>query len=213
MMTRASTGIALGATLMVVAGCTTDRPAPTAVRTAVLRAPIFERSDGSEEMNGHKMRHLETDLRGKNEVPPHETPASGEAVFHVRADGSVSYKLFVEDIRNPFMAHIHLAPVGMNGKIVVWLFPSTAPEPGPINSGLQDGLLAEGRFTATDLVGPLKGGTLAELLDSIRVGHAYVNVHTSNGTATPSPGNFPGGEIRGQLGPREPEGEHEEDEH
>jgi hypothetical protein len=57
----------------------------------------------------------------------------------------------------------------------------------------------------------LTGGTLAALLDSIRVGHAYVNVHTSDGTATPGPGNFPGGEIRGQLGPRPEEGERAEE--
>jgi hypothetical protein len=199
MMSRASTHIALGATLMVVAGCTTDRPAPTA---AVLRAPIFERRDAADERNGLETRHLETDLRGRNEVPPHDTPASGEAVFRVSEDGSVSYKLFVEDIRNPFMAHIHLAPVGVNGGVVVWLFPSTSPAPGPVNSGPRDGLLANGTFTAQDLVGSLKGAPLAALLDSIRVGHAYVNVHTSDGSKTAGPGNFPGGEIRGQLGPQ-----------
>jgi hypothetical protein len=204
MMSRASTHIALGATLMVVAGCTTDRPAPTA---AVLRAPIFEQRGGTDEMRGREARHLETDLRGQNEVPPHTTPASGEAIFKVGDDGSVSYKLFVEDIRNPFMAHIHNSAAGKNGMVVVWLFPSTAPVPGPASSGPRDGLLAEGTFTAKDLVGPLKGGTLAQLLDSIRVGHAYVNVHTSDGTATPGPGNFPGGEIRGQLGPRPREAE------
>jgi hypothetical protein len=37
---------------------------------------------------------------------------------------------------------------------------------------------------------------LAELLDT---GGAYVNVHTSNLSATPGPGNFPGGEVRGQI--------------
>src|SRR5712664_472226 len=115
MMSRASTHIALGATLMVVAGCTTDRPAPTA---AVLRAPIFEQRGGTDEMSGHEMRHLATDLRGRNEVPPNITPASGEAVFHVHNDGSVSYRLFVEDIRNPFMAHIHRGAAGAKGDVV-----------------------------------------------------------------------------------------------
>jgi hypothetical protein len=201
-MSRASTYIAVGATLIVVAGCTTDRPAPT----AVLRAPIFERSGGMEQLSGHEAQHLETDLRGSNEVPPHDTRASGEALFRVNDDGSVAYKLFVEDIRNPFMAHIHRAAVGVNGPIVVWLFPSTAPVPGPAGVGLRDGLIAEGTFSAKDLVGPLKNGTLSELLDAIRAGNAYVNVHTSNATATPGPGNFPGGEIRGQLSPRPGEG-------
>jgi hypothetical protein len=125
----------------------------------------------------------------------------------------VSYKLFVEDIRNPFMAHIHRAAAGVNGPIVVWLFPSTAPVPGPAGVGPRDGLLAEGTFTAKDLVGPLKNGTLADLLDAIRAGNAYVNVHTNDRTTTPGPGNFPGGEIRGQLGPRPAEAEEVDGEH
>jgi hypothetical protein len=208
MATTGNTHIVLGATLMVIAGCTTDRPAPT----AVLRAPIFERSGSTEEMSGHEARRLETDLRGRNEVPPRDTRASGEALFRVNGDGSVSYKLFVEDIRNPFMAHIHRAAVGVNGPIVVWLFPSTAPVPGPVGVGLRDGLIAQGKFSAKDLVGPLKNGTLSELLDAIRAGNAYVNVHTSDGSATAGPGNFPGGEIRGQLSPRPPERERDDHE-
>lgn len=203
MISRASTHSAVGATLMVVAACTTDRPAPT----EVLRAPVFEQRGGTDQMNGLEERRLVTHLRGRNEVPPHETPASGEAIFRVSDDGSVSYRLFVDDIRNPFMSHIHIGPVAMNGPIAVWLFPSTAPKPGPANSGLHDGLLAEGKFTATDFVGPLKDSTLAALLRAIRAGNAYVNVHTSDGTKTLAPGNFPGGEIRGQLGPRHPERE------
>ncbi len=212
MMSRASTHVALGATLMVVAGCTTDRPAPTAVPTAVLRAPIFERHGGTDEMNGPEVRHLLTHLRGRDEVPPHETPASGEAIFRVNDDGSVSYKLFVEDIRNPFMAHIHKGPAEVIGPVVVWLFPSTAPMPGPINIGFVEGLLAKGTFTAKDFVGPLKDSTLDALLDAIRAGDAYVNVHTSNGSKVFAPGNFPVGEIRGQLGPRRREAERDDGE-
>jgi hypothetical protein len=39
------------------------------------------------------------------------------------------------------------------------------------------------------------------VLDRIREGNAYVNVHTSDGNTTPNqgPGDFPGGEIRGQV--------------
>jgi len=204
MMSRASTPIALGATLLVAAACTTDRPAPT----EVLRAPIFERRSGTDQLNGVEERRLVTRLRGRNEVPPHETPASGEAIFRVSDDGSVSYRLFADDIRNPFMAHIHIGPVATVGPVAVWLFPSTAPKPGPANSGLHDdGLLAAGTFTSKDFVGPLKDSTLAALLRAIRAGNAYVNVHTSDGTKTLAPGNFPGGEIRGQLGPRHAEGE------
>ena len=42
------------------------------------------------------------------------------------------------------------------------------------------------------------------MLEAMRAGLAYVNVHTNDGDATPNegPGDFPGGEIRGQLQPR-----------
>jgi hypothetical protein len=39
------------------------------------------------------------------------------------------------------------------------------------------------------------------LLDAIRAGLTYVNAHTNDGVAPTNtgPGDFPGGEIRGQL--------------
>jgi 5-enolpyruvylshikimate-3-phosphate synthase len=83
----------------------------------------------------------------------------------------------------------------------VWLFPSTAPVQGPLGAGRLDGVLAEGTFTAANFVGPLKGHPMSELLAAMRTGGAYVNVHTNDGVApvTNTPGDLPGGEIRGQL--------------
>jgi hypothetical protein len=105
------------------------------------------------------------------------------------------------NIDNAFMAHIHLAPVGVNGAIVEWLFPSTAPAPGPTGAGRLDGVLASGTFTAANLVGPLANHPLSDLIAAMRNGGAYVNIHTDDGIAPPNtgPGDFPGGEIRGQL--------------
>ena len=64
-----------------------------------------------------------------------------------------------------------------------------------------DGVLASGTFTAANLVGPLAGHPLSELISAMRSGGAYVNVHTNDGVAPTNtgPGDFPGGEIRGQL--------------
>jgi hypothetical protein len=115
---------------------------------------------------------------------------------------SVDYKLIASNIDNAFMAHIHLGAPDATGPIVVWLYPSTAPVPGPLGSGRHDGVLAEGTFTAANLVGPLAGHPLSDLLDAIQSGNAYVNVHTNDGVGATNtgPGDFPGGEIRGQLG-------------
>lgn len=149
-----------------------------------------------------------TKLSGDEEVPPVgvviDTRAKGKADFKLSKDGTeLRYKLNVSKIDNVFMAHIHMAPMGVNGPIVVWLFPSTTPTPGPQGAGRFDGKIAEGTITAADLVGPLAGQPLSALLDAIEAGNAYVNVHTNDGVAPTNtgPGDFPGGEIRGQLSP------------
>jgi len=147
--------------------------------------------------------HVGTHLKGRYEVPLRNTDAQGQAIFRVSDDGqSVDYKLIASNIDNAFMAHIHMGSSTVPGPIVVWLFPSTAPVPGPVGSGRHDGVLAQGTFTAANLVGPLAGHPLSDLLAAIQSGNAYVNVHTNDGqgAANTGPGDFPGGEIRGQLG-------------
>lgn len=158
---------------------------------------------------------FKTRLSGDQEVPPVgvviDTRAKGKAEFKLSKDGTeLHYKLNVSKIDNAFMAHIHLAPAGVNGPIVVWLFPGTAPTPGPLGAGRFNGKIAEGTITAANLVGPLAGQPLSALVEAIQAGNAYVNVHTNDGVAPTNtgPGDFPGGEIRGQLNG---EHEHEDD--
>jgi len=149
-----------------------------------------------------------THLKGRYEVPLRATDAQGQAFFRVADDGqSIDYKLIASNIDNAFMAHIHYVtapgdPTAQNGGIVVWLFPSTAVVQGPKGAGRHDGPLAEGTITAANLVGALAGHPLSDLLAAIADGRTYVNVHTDDDVAPANtgPGDFPGGEIRGQLG-------------
>jgi hypothetical protein len=151
--------------------------------------------------------NFNTHLSGDQEVMPlgivNNSLAQGQANFKLSADGTkLHYKLIAANIDNAFMAHIHMGPAGANGPIVVWLFPSTTPgAPGPLGAGRMDGVLAEGTITAANLTGPLAGHPFGELIDAIRAGNAYVNVHTNGGVAPTNTGagDFPGGEIRGQL--------------
>lgn len=137
----------------------------------------------------HEQRNFRTHLSGDNEVPAVETNAQGQVTFKVSKDGSsIDYKLIVSNIENVLMAHIHLAPAGVNGPVVVWLYPD-APPPQLIEGRFQ-GVLAEGTFTADNLVGPLAGESLADLIEEIMAGNTYVNVHTTQN---------PGGEVRGQI--------------
>jgi hypothetical protein len=147
-------------------------------------------------------KNFGTHLHGDEEFPARETHAQGQATFKVSEDGTaIHYKLNVANIENVFQAHIHLGPPGANGPIVVWLYPSTAAVPGPLGGGRIQGPIAEGTITAANLINTLAGHPLSDLIAEIEAGNAYVNVHTNDGVAPPNtgPGDFPGGEIRGQL--------------
>jgi hypothetical protein len=135
-------------------------------------------------------------LRGKFETPPRETPARGVAMFSMNDDGTLTFTLVVKKISNVFAAHIHCGPSGVAGPIGVTLFHGT-PGGGPF-----DGILASGTISAPDTGNKCNWSTLADVEAAVAAGDAYVNVHTSDGVTPPNPpgpGNFPGGEIRGQL--------------
>jgi CHRD domain len=128
-------------------------------------------------------------LSGMNQSPVVDTPAHGVATFVLSKSGkSLSYRLSVTDITNVSMAHIHMGPAGQEGPVVAWLYPSKPP--AVVKKGKFTGLLAHGTLTAANLMGPLQGKTISDLVDQIKGGKAYVNVHTEK---------HPAGEIRGQI--------------
>jgi hypothetical protein len=138
-----------------------------------------------------------THLSGAEEVPPRDTNAQGQAIFRLSPDGTtLTFKLIVANIENVVASHIHLAQAGANGSVVAFLY-GTAPTGG----GRVDGLIAQGTITAASLTGPLAGQSLEVLITAMQTGGAYVNVHTNDGVAPTNtgPGDFPGGEIRGQI--------------
>jgi hypothetical protein len=140
---------------------------------------------------GKQPLNFRAHLSGDQEVAdePVVTNATGQAIFQLSKDGEeLSYKLIVANIENVRMAHIHVAPAGENGGVAVWLYPS-GPPPVPI-PGTTNGILAEGVITTADLVGPLAGKELSDLIDLMKVEGTYVNVHTDQ---------YPPGEIRGQI--------------
>ena len=191
--------IAFGATLAVLVACSADTPAPTAVE---LRAPLYAVGANSD-------INLGTHLTGDEEFPPRETQAQGQAIFRVADDGTtVDFRLIASNIFNVVQAHIHCGPRGTNGPIIQWLYPNTTGGPaltGP--TGRQSGVLASGSFSSVGLAcaATLFGGQPTDppipLLVAIRSGLTYVNVHTNDGVGSVNtgPGDFPGGEIRGQI--------------
>lgn len=126
-------------------------------------------------------------LSGSNEVPVRDSAASGSA--GITFDGTtVRFAIEVDDLANILQAHIHSGAAGVNGPVRVFLFPpppATAATTNPFST-TEKRILTEGSFVASDV----GGVTFDELLNQMRAGTAYVNVHTTR---------FPGGEIRGQV--------------
>jgi hypothetical protein len=135
-------------------------------------------------------------LSGGQEVPARDTQAVGVATFKLSEDGTtLRFKLNVANLDNAFAAHIHCGAVEVNGPVGVTLFMG-APAGGTVN-----GTLAQGTITAPDPGNGCGWTDLAAVLAAMGSGDTYVNVHTNDGVAPPNtgPGDFPGGEIRGQI--------------
>lgn len=124
-------------------------------------------------------------LSGDEEVLPVATMGRGNAHFQLNKDGTeLSFRLIVANIESVTQAHIHLAPAGTNGSPVAFLF-DFVPEGVTVN-----GNLVMGTLTEVDLIGPLVGLLLSDLVAAMAAGNTYVNVHTQAN---------PPGEIRGQI--------------
>ena len=123
--------------------------------------------------------------QGANEVTPVDSQAQCQAIFQLTKDGSgLQYKLIVANAEFVTQAHIHRGFEGDNGPVVAFLF-GFVPEGDSSN-----GPLAQGVITNADLIGPLAGGTIEDLITLMESGNTYVNVHTQQN---------PAGEVRGQI--------------
>lgn len=127
---------------------------------------------------------------GANEVPANASASEARAQFELE-DGVIKYKLRMRaPIEDAFMAHIHVGPAGANGPIVVWLFGTPPATANPAIDFEKGDVVGRGEIDAGDLVGPLAGKSLADLMALLDNGGAYVNLHTRA---------FPGGEVRAQV--------------
>jgi len=141
-------------------------------------------------------RNFVAPLSGDEEVPSRDTNARGLAHFKLSKDGTeLSYKLIAANIENVFAAHIHCGAFGINGPVGATLFMGTPA------GGRFDGVLAQGTITTPDAGNACGWGDLDDVVHAMRSGDTYVNVHTNDGVAPTNtgPGDFPGGEIRGQI--------------
>jgi hypothetical protein len=117
---------------------------------------------------------LSATLLGTNEVPPADPDGTGTA--RVSAAGTlVCWRVIWANIATPTRGHIHQAPAGVNGPIVVPFFEAPNGLPSTLDS-------VDGCTSNVDRA----------LVRAIRTGPSgfYVNLHNAE---------FPGGVVRGQL--------------
>ena len=136
-----------------------------------------------------------TKLDGYQELPTLSSAASGSFKIRVRSDG-LHYTLRYSGFTTPVLqAHIHFGRTAMpNGGIIAFLCgPQPAAGDKPVCPQGQG--TVEGVIDAADIIGPAAQGIapteLTEVIRALRKSAVYANVHS---------GQYPGGEIRGNIG-------------
>jgi CHRD domain len=132
------------------------------------------------------------------EEDPLVLSTTGNGSFKARISSSpqqISYRLRYADLEGSVLqAHIHLGGAAQSGGISVFLCSNLGN--GPAGTQLCPPATASvsGTLRPSDVIGPAAQGIAAgesdELVDAIRAGVTYANVHSSK---------YPGGEIRAQL--------------
>ena len=143
---------------------------------------------------------IKTRLSGYEETPlTLNTTGSGEFKAKINHDKTaIDYELTYQDLgSNVTQAHIHFGRPAISGMIVLFLCTNLTPPGGvPTPQTCPNAGTITGTLTAADVIPRAAQGIdsgaagFAEMLDAIRAGAAYVNVHTEV---------FPSGEIRGRL--------------
>ena len=128
-------------------------------------------------------------LTGDQEVPPVGpviTDTTGKAFFRLnKAEDEIEIQLHVNDGVRITQSHIHCAPAGVNGPVVVFLA-------GLHGAGLDiDGKwVSNATIKTTSIVNTACGATVSALAASMRAGNTYANVHSVA---------HPAGVVRGQI--------------
>jgi CHRD domain len=141
-------------------------------------------------------KELRTRLSGFQEVPAVSTDASGKFKAKLRhSSDEIHYELSYADLTGAVQqAHIHFAQRAVNGGISVFLCSNLGNGPAGTQACPPAPGTVTGTIRAADVIGPagqgIAAGEFDELVDAIRHGVTYVNVHTETFTA---------GEIRAQL--------------
>src|SRR5229473_5873821 len=125
------------------------------------------------------------DLTGFEEVP--SVGSSARGTFDAVLGGdfqSIAYTLSFSGLSSPVQqAHIHFASPSVNGPIIIWLC-GTAALPGPAGTppcpqaGTVSGIITSAQVLASPATQQIAAGDLGKMINGLRRGAAYANVHT-----------------------------------
>jgi hypothetical protein len=139
-------------------------------------------------------RNVREHLTGYEEVPAVSTAATGEFSAKVR-DNKIEYRVSYRDLAGDVtQSHIHFGQEAVNGGISAFFCSNLGNGPAGTQACPPAPAVVEGTIEAKDVIGPagqgIDPGEYGELLQAIRSGVTYANVHSTK---------FPGGEIRAQI--------------
>jgi hypothetical protein len=147
---------------------------------------VADGDDDHEDVSAHALA-FQSVMVGLGQVPPVASIGRGLGSYLVTSNSAtLYYSLQAVDASSTItMAHIHLGVPGQNGDVVVNLCGA-----GSAPACATSGVIATGTISASNLVGPLAGHPLGDLIVAMTAGGTYTNVHTTT---------FPDGELRGQV--------------
>jgi hypothetical protein len=139
---------------------------------------------------GNRSFDIKASLTGYQEVPPISTAATGTFTATVSTDlTTITYSLMFSGLSAATTAaHIHFGQRSVSGGVVAFLC-GGGGKPACPASGTVNGTIVAADIQALTGQG-IDAGELPAVLDAIKNGAGYVNVHSTT---------FPTGEIRGQV--------------
>jgi CHRD domain len=164
-------------------------------KLAVVVAVVSVAAAATLAVAGGGKKPIREKLSGYQETPlALSTPGQGK--FKIRIEKTqISYRLRYADLEAPVtQAHIHFGAEGQTGGISVFLCTNLGNGPAGTQECPPQPATITGTIVPADVIGPadqgIDPGEFDELVDAIRAGATYANVHTEK---------YPVGEIRAQI--------------
>jgi hypothetical protein len=134
-------------------------------------------------------------MSGDQEVPPvTDQGTSGKFEIQFNRDFTEGeYKLVINSGVRVTQAHLHCAPAGVNGPVIIFLAGIEPAGPGtrtPAGYDVDGQWISNATITDANIRDNTCGSTLAEVAKNAALGKVYVNAHSVA---------KPGGVARGQL--------------